>query len=89
MELIISMAALVVALAALIVTLTSQQTRRHFHAYSECRRVVGQGGEELDQWSFSAGHTNTLIGNTIGRVYITFASARFARQQREREAMSN
>lgn len=83
---IISSLALVVAVAALAVTLASSQTQQHFHAYSECRCVVGHDGQKRDEWLFSAWRANTLVGNTIGRVFVAFASARFDRQERKRRA---
>lgn len=86
MDLLISSLALVVALIALAVTLPSQQTQQHYHAHTECRRVIGHDGRERDQWSFSGGWANTLIGQTVGRVYVGLASARFDRQQRKRDA---
>lgn len=86
MDTIIASIALTVALVALVVILASKQTRQHFHAYSECRRVVGIDGKERDDWSFSAWRANTLVGNTIGRVFVAFASARFDRQDRKRRA---
>ena len=86
MHIMISIVALVVALAALAVTLASNQTRQHFHARIECRRAMGHDGRERDEWSFSGGWVNTLIGQTVGRVYVCLASTRFARQQRKRDA---
>lgn len=86
MHLVISSIALVIALAALAVTLASKQTQQHFSAYSECRRVVGHDGQERDEWSFSAWRANTLVGNTIGRAFVAFASARFERHDRKRRA---
>lgn len=84
----ISSLALVVALISLSVTLASRQTQQHFHVHTECRRVVGHDGRERDQWSFSGGWANTLIGQTVGRVYVGLASARFDRRQRKRDAAS-
>jgi CDP-diacylglycerol pyrophosphatase len=86
MDLLISSLALVVALIALAVTLASQQTQQHYHAHTECRRVIGHDGRKRDKWSFSGGWANTLIGQTVGRVYVGLASARFDRQQRKRDA---
>ena len=86
MSLVISILALFVALIALAATLASRQTQQHFHAYTDCRRVIGHDGRERDQWSFSGGWANTLIGQTVGRVYVGLASARFDRQQRKRKA---
>lgn len=86
MDISIASVALAVALVALAVVLASKQTRQHFHAYSECRRVVGMDGKERDDWSFSAWRANTLVGNTIGHVFVAFASARFDRQERKRRA---
>lgn len=86
MDMVISTAALVIALLALCVTVASQQTRQHFYAYSQCCRVIGPDGQEQDQWSFTSSHANTLIGNTIGRLYTAVAEARFRRRQRDRVA---
>ncbi|EIF32001.1 hypothetical protein BCh11DRAFT_07568 [Burkholderia sp. Ch1-1] len=86
MDIVISTAALVIALVALCVTVASRQTRQHFYAYSQCCRVIGPDGQERDQWSFSSSRANTLIANTVGRLYIAVAEARFRRRQHNQAA---
>lgn len=86
MELLISIAALVLSLLALLVTLTSRQTTQHFYAYSSCRREVSADGKERESWSFTSGYANTFIGRTVGPLYIAIARLRHKRlEQRSNE----
>lgn len=50
---------------------------KHFSAYTQCQRVIGADGKERDAWSFSAWHSNTVIGLTIGKAYIAIRSTIF------------
>ncbi len=86
MTLTIAIFALFVASFALIITLLSASTQQHFYAHSQCSRVIGQDGQEHDSWSFTFGHSNTLIGRTIGRLFIAVAHAKHARMIRKFEA---
>lgn len=47
-----------------------------FYAYSACRKVQGADGVQRDSWSFTSGHDNSLIGRTIGPLYIAVARMR-------------
>lgn len=86
MTLTIAIFALFVASFALIITLLSASTQKQFYAHSQCSRVIGRDGQERDSWSFSSGHKNTLIGCTIGRLFIAVAYAKHARMVRKLEA---
>lgn len=86
MEILISSAALVIALLALFVTLVSRQTKQHFYAYSSCSHEIGPDGQERDCWQFHSGFANTLIGRTVGRVYIALAHAKYQRLVRRYDA---
>lgn len=55
MDLAISIIALVVAGLALLIAILSNDTQQHFHARSECNRVIGLDGVERDSWSFTSG----------------------------------
>lgn len=70
-----------IVLAAIAIS-AAARTTRHFSANVERREVTGPDGRVRNDCSFSAWRANTLIGNTVGRVVIAFASARFDRQQR-------
>lgn len=69
-------------LTVLALALLGGLVSRHCYAYSECRRAVGPDGVERDQWSFSAGHSNTFIGNTLGPIFIAIARANYERRRR-------
>ncbi len=86
MTLTIAIFSLLVASLALIITILSSSTQQHFHTHSQCSRVIGRDGQERDSWSFTSGHNNTLIGHTIGRVFIAVAYAKHARLMRKLEA---
>lgn len=83
---IVSLIALGVSLLALFITITSGSTEQHFYAHSQCSRVLGQDGQERDSWSFSSGHSNALIGRTIGPIYIAMARAKHNRLERRSAA---
>lgn len=82
----IAIFALFVASLALIITILSSSTQQHFYAHSQCSRVIGRDGQERDFWSFTSGHNNTLIGHTIGRLFIAAAHAKHIRMTRKFEA---
>lgn len=86
MTLTIAIFALLVASLALIITVLGSSTQQHFYAHSQCSRVIGRDGQERDSWSFTSGHKNTLIGYTIGRLFIAVAQANHARMVRKLEA---
>jgi hypothetical protein len=86
MTLTIAIFSLLVASLALIITILSSSTQQHFYAHSQCSRVIGRDGQERDSWSFTSGHNNTLIGHTIGRVFIAVAHAKHIRMTRKLEA---
>lgn len=86
MTLTIAIFALFVASLALIIKILSASTRQHFYAYSQCSRVIGRDDQERDSWSFRSEHKNTLIGHTIGRLFIAVAYAKHARMIRKCEA---
>lgn len=86
MTLAIAIFALFVASLALIITILSTSTQQHYYAYSQCSRVIGRDGQERDSWSFTSGHKNTLIGYTIGRLFIAVAYAKHALMVRRLEA---
>lgn len=86
MTLTIAIFALLVASLALIITILSSSTQQHFYAHSQCSRVIGRDGQERDSWSFSSRHKNTLIGHTIGRIFIAVAYAKHVRMTRKLEA---
>lgn len=86
MTLTIAIFSLLVASLALIITILSSSTQQHFNAHSQCSRVIGRDGQERDSWSFTSGHNNTLIGHTIGRVFIAVAYAKHVRLMRKLEA---
>ena len=58
---------------------------RHFHTSVSCQRVVRAGVEE-EARSFNGFHDNTLIGRSVGRLWIGIQSARFNRAEARREA---
>ncbi|MCU6502249.1 hypothetical protein LPN04_31090 [Rugamonas sp. A1-17] len=89
MELTLSVCALVLAICALLITVASRSTRQHFDAYSQCRLEVGQDGQERESWSFHSSRANTLVGTTVGRVYIALAAAKFDRAERRRSMRVN
>ncbi|MBA9859166.1 hypothetical protein [Ralstonia insidiosa] len=82
-ELISAFSAAVVAALVLAVVSTPAQGR-HFSAHVQCQRVIGADGQERDHWSLTTFRANTLIGRTVGRLYVALAHARFARQERAR-----
>ena len=86
MTLTIAIFSLLVASLALIITILSSSTQQHFYADSQCSRVIGRDGQERDSWSFTSGHNITLIGHTIGRVFIAVAYAKHVRLMRKLEA---
>ena len=86
MTLTIAILSLLVASLALIITILSSSTQQHFYAHSQCSRVIGRDGQERDYWSFTSGHNNTLIGHTIGQVFIAVAYAKHVRLMRKLEA---
>nr|QHU24488.1 hypothetical protein [Pseudomonas aeruginosa]UVN18903.1 Hypothetical protein [Pseudomonas aeruginosa] len=55
---------------------------KHFTCYETCCRGIDQEGNERDYWSFHSYHANTLIGLTVGRACIAFASWQFQRRQK-------
>lgn len=81
---IVSIASLFTALAALSVGLLNSWYGVHFSTAVECRKVLEADGQQRDHHSFTASRSNTLIGRTVGRVYIAFASARYDRMMRKR-----
>lgn len=83
---IVSLIALVASLLALFVTFMSQATTQHFYANSQCSRGIDQNGQERDYWSFGSGHSNSLIGRTIGPIYIAVARAKHNRLERRSAA---
>lgn len=83
MTLTIAIFALFVASFALIITIRSASIKQHFYAHSKCSRVIGRDGQERDSWSFTSGHKHTLIGYSIGRLFIAVAYAKHARTVRK------
>jgi hypothetical protein len=80
---IISMATPLTLLAALSVSLVSRWYGEHFYSAVECRKVMEAHSQERDHYSFTASRSNTFIGHTVGRAYIAFAAARYARLMRK------
>ncbi|MBB4518146.1 hypothetical protein GGD68_006952 [Paraburkholderia fungorum] len=76
---IISVIALLTLLAALSVALVNRWYGEHFSSALECRKVMQADGQEHDDYSFSASRSNTFIGRTVGRAYISFAAVRYNR----------
>ena len=60
----------------------------HFHAYVQCQKVTGPDGQERNQCSLTTFRANTLIGRTVGRLYVALAYARFARGEHARSMRS-
>jgi hypothetical protein len=85
MTLTIAIFALLAASLALIVTILGSSTQQHFYVHSQCSRVIGLNGQERDSRSFSSRHKNTLIGHTIGRIFIAVAYAKHVRMARKLE----
>jgi uncharacterized membrane protein len=83
-EMMIAVLALAVTILALGVVLASQSVKRHFSATCEARMEIRPDGQEREASSFSAWRANTLIGATVGRVYVAFAEAQFNRDQLKR-----
>jgi hypothetical protein len=54
-------------------------TTQHFYAAIRCSQVIGLDGKERDSYSFDSGRADTLIGRTIGRLYIAWMRAKFFR----------
>ncbi|WP_241299385.1 hypothetical protein [Burkholderia stabilis] len=79
---VVSIATLLTLLAAMSVALVNRWYGEHFSSAIESRKVMEADGQERDQYSFTASRSNTFIGNTVGRVYIAFAAARFDRKHR-------
>lgn len=86
MTLTIAIFALFAASLALNITILHASTQQHFYANSQCSHVIGRDSQERDSWSFSSGHKNTLIGHTIGRLFIAVAYAKHTRMIRKLEA---
>ncbi len=86
MTLTVAIFALLVASLALIITVLGSSTQQHFYAHSQCSRIIGRDGQERDSWSFTSGHSNTLIGHTIGRFFIAVAYGKHIRMARKLEA---
>lgn len=61
------------------------EIQAHFSAYEQCRKGIDQEGNERNYWSFHSFRRNTVIGNTIGRACIGFASWRFHRRHNRPE----
>lgn len=59
---------------------------KHTYAYSQCQKEVGQDGQLQDRWTFNSGHDHSLIGRTLGRLYISRAAAKFWRDEHKRKA---
>lgn len=76
---IISVVALLTLLAAVSVALVSVWYGEHFSSAVECRKVMQADGQEHDDYSFSASHSNTFIGRTVGRAYVSIAAVRYNR----------
>lgn len=76
---IISVVALLTLLMAASVALVNRWYGEHFSSGEECRKMMQADGQERDDYSFSASRSNTLIGRTVGRAYISFAAVRYNR----------
>jgi hypothetical protein len=72
-------------IGGLSVVLLTYWTGRHYGSSISCSKVVQSDGQECDRYSFNAWRANTLIGHTVGRVYIALASARYERRESKRE----
>ncbi|WP_156432566.1 hypothetical protein [Burkholderia sp. MSMB1498] len=82
---IVSIATLLTSLAAVSVALVNRWYGEHFSTAIERRKVTEADGQTHDHYSFSASRSNTLIGRTVGRIYIAFAAARYDRLVRTRQ----
>lgn len=82
-QLIAAVSAAAVVMLVLAVVSTPAQGR-HFYAYVQCQKVICANGQENDRWSLTTFRANTIIGRTVGRLYVAHAQARFARQERAR-----
>jgi hypothetical protein len=76
---IISVVALLTLLTAASVALVNRWYGEHFSSTVECRKMMQADGQEHDDYSFSASRSNTFIGRTVGRAYISFAAVRYNR----------
>lgn len=56
------------------------EAKTHFSASEQCRKGIDQEGKERNYWSFHSFRRNTVIGNTVGRACIGYASWRFHRR---------
>jgi hypothetical protein len=85
---VVSIATLLALLAAMGVALINRWYGEHFSTAIESRKVMEADGQERDQYSFTASRSNTFIGNTVGRVYVAFAAARFDRLDRKHRPLA-
>jgi hypothetical protein len=84
----ISVFSAAVVLILVLAVVSAPPQGRHFYAYAQCQRVTDPDGLERDHWSLATFRANTLIGRTVGRIYIALAHARFTRMHRARSARS-
>lgn len=78
----ISVFSAAVVLILLLAVASAPAQGRHFYAYAQCQRVIDADGLEHEHWSLATFRANTLIGRTVGRIYIALAHERFARMKR-------
>lgn len=78
----ISVFSAAVVLILLLAVASAPAQGRHFYAYAQCQRVIDKNGLEREHSSLATFRANTLIGRTVGRIYIALAHLRFARMKR-------
>ncbi len=59
------------------------EAQAHFSASEQCSKGIDHQGNERNYWSFHSYRRNTVIGNTIGRACIAFASWQFHRRHQD------